>query len=99
MSYGFVFAFIFAFVSRWPKLLVWGSYAFVASFPVFLIVLSFVFFSLTPHNQTRRSQVTGTFFLGLLIGYIGAIHAVFYEVIIAALFLFVFGKLLHKKET
>ena len=98
MSYGFIFAFIFAFVSRWPKLLVWGSFAYVAAFPLFLIVLSLVFFISRPHNQTRRSYLTTLIFLGLLIGYLGAIHMVFYEVIIAAMFLFFVGKLIRRRQ-
>ncbi len=36
--------------------------------------------------------------MGLLIGYLGAIHMVFYEVIIAAMFLFVVGKFLHRRQ-
>jgi hypothetical protein len=98
MSYGFIFAFMFTFLSRWPKLLVWGTYAYVAAVPLFLIVLSLIFYSSRPQNQTSRSDIIRLFFLGLLIGYLGAIHAVFYEIIIAALFLLVIGKSILRRR-
>ena len=84
-SYGLLFAFLFAFVSRWPKLLTWGSYAFVAAFPLYLVVIGFAGTVIRETGSHAIHKKSKFLFLGLLIGYLGAIHPAFYEVLIATL--------------
>ncbi len=85
-TYGLLFAFLFTFFSNWPKHLVWGSYAFVAAFPLYLVVLGLVGIAIRKKEWLKFGGRIEFLFLGLLIGYLGAIHAVFYEVIFATLF-------------
>ena len=98
ISHGIIFAFVFTFVSRWPKLLVWGSYAFVAAFPFYLIVLGLIIFQLKISISKKPERVLQLLFLGLMIGYLGAIHAVYFEVTIVTLFIISFIKIIRKQE-
>lgn len=98
MVWGVVFAFIFGFVSRWPKLLVWGSYAFVAAFPLYLIVFGLITLSTRRMEEKKQDDIFELFFLGLIIGYLGAIHAVYYEVIIATLFIVALEQIYRRKR-
>jgi hypothetical protein len=98
MSYGVVFAFMFGFVSRWPKLLVWGSYAFVAAFPLYLLVFSLVLFSTRQMEMKKHKDIFELVFLGLIIGYLGATHAVYYEVTIATLFIVALEQIYRRRR-
>jgi hypothetical protein len=70
--FGLTFAFVFAFISRWPKTMAWGSNAFTLGFPLFLITIA----TLTQiwKNGTSKNDIIP---LGLLIGFLGAIHPVY----------------------
>ncbi len=83
---GFSLVFVFAFVSRWPRLLVWGSSAFVAGFPLFLICLSLIpsVLGLDSRNKKGKKRVA-LFGIGLLYGYLAAVHLTLCEVIVFAL--------------
>ena len=70
--FALTFAFVFAFISRWPKTMAWGSNAFTLGFPLFLITLA----TLTYMWKNGASK-NDTLPLGLLIGFLGAIHPVY----------------------
>ena len=86
MIYGLIFASLFVFISRWPRLLVWGSYAFVAAFPFYLVILGLVSIAIYKKVWQKFEGQIAFLSLGLLIGYLGAIHAAYYEVIMATFF-------------
>ncbi len=77
---GMSLAFVFAFVSRWPLLLVWGSNAFVYGFPLYFIALAFI-----PNLQNARvwnkTVVIELIGIGLLYGYLAASHFTLYSVL------------------
>lgn len=83
---GFSLVFVFAFVSRWPRLLVWGSNAFVAGFPLFLICLSLMpsVLELDSRNKNGKKRVA-LFGIGLLYGYLATVHLTLCEVIVFTL--------------
>ena len=98
---GFSLAFVFAFVSRWPRLLVWGSNAFVAGFPLFLICLSLMpsVSGLDSSNKKGKKRAA-LFGIGLLYGYLAAIHLTLCAVLIFAIVLIGLVRLLrsdHKR--
>ena len=76
---GLAFAFIFGFVSRWPKLITWGSNAFILGFTLFLILLSFI-----PHTFEKKVKMSmrDILLLSCLLGYLCAIHPAYYIIII-----------------
>ena len=78
--FGLTFAFVFAFISRWPKTMAWGSNAFTFGFPLFLIILAT--FAHIWKNGTSKKDIIP---LGLLIGFLGAIHPVYLFVVALAM--------------
>jgi len=81
---GLSLAFVFAFVAVWPKHITWGSNAFVASIPLYFICLSFVPSLL---KKKRELGVLGIVFIGILFGYLAAMHLQPYETLIASIVL------------
>jgi hypothetical protein len=71
--YGVSFAFVFAFISRWPKTMPWGSNAFTLGFPLFLIMVACLV--LMWNRPITKSDALP---LGLLLGFLGAIHPVYF---------------------
>lgn len=82
------FAFVAAFVAFWPRSITWGSSAFAASFCLFLVCLSLLPALL---GSKTRVGIKELLIIGVLFGYLGAMHLVPYEVVIisAALWLLV----------
>jgi hypothetical protein len=78
---GLSLAFVFAFVASWPKYIVWGSNAFVASFPFFFICLSFF-----PALARDKLSARTIFVVGVLFGFLSVLHLQVYETLIASLF-------------
>jgi hypothetical protein len=97
-SFGVFMAFIFVFVSRWPKLLVWGSYAFVAAFPLYLLILGFIPFIIDYSNWKTQKTILKLLFFGLIVGYLGSIHAVYYEVVISTIIILFIIKLYRNQN-
>jgi len=91
------FAFVFAFVSHWPRLLAWGSNAFVGGFTLYLICLSLLPSIFHLRNQNRRKELVIPI-IGTLFGYMAAIHIAFYEVLFVAAALMLLFNILYKHE-
>ena len=82
---GLAFAFLFGFVSRWPKLMAWGSNAFILGFPFFLICLSCL-----PLILKKDTKWGGVLLLGFLLGYLCVIHPVYYFALIPCYLIMIF---------
>jgi hypothetical protein len=80
---GVSFAFVFFAVSRWPRLLAWGSNAFVAGFPLYFVCISLL---LEIHGDGNiREILVRQSCIGILFGYLGAIHLVFLQSLFATI--------------
>jgi hypothetical protein len=78
--FGLTFAFVFAFISRWPKTMTWGSNAFTLGFPLFLITIATLTY--VWKNGASKNDILP---LGLLVGFLGAIHPVYLFVVALAM--------------
>jgi hypothetical protein len=78
--FGLSFAFVFAFISRWPNSMAWGSNAFTLGFPLFLITIATLTYIWK--NGTSKNDIVP---LGLLVGFLGAIHPVYLFVVALAM--------------
>jgi hypothetical protein len=78
--FGLTFAFVFAFISRWPKTMAWGSNAFTLGFPLFLITIATLTY--VWKNGASKNDILP---LGLLVGFLGAIHPVYLFVVALAM--------------
>jgi hypothetical protein len=78
-------AFTFWCISRWPRLLLWGSNAFVAGFPLFFLALSQLprLRNLQRSAFVRKSDLFAFLIISILYGYLAAIHLVFFELLFA----------------
>ena len=75
---GLILSFIFAFVSRWPRLLAWGSNAFVYGFSLYFVCLAvFSKVNISSSNQPQ-DKLSKLLVVGLLLGYLGAVHLTLY---------------------
>jgi len=81
---GLSLAFVFAFVAVWPKHITWGSNAFVASIPLYLVCLSSVPSLL---KEKRKLKMLEIVFIGILFGYLATMHLQLYETLIASIVL------------
>src|SRR5208337_1872356 len=79
---GLSLAFVFAFVAFWPKYVVWGSNAMVASFPLFFVCLS-----LFPFLTKEKLNIGTIVAIGFLFGYLAVLHLEVYEMLIGTLFM------------
>jgi len=68
-------------ISRWPRLLFWGSNAFVAGFPLYFIALSFLRQLKNPRKPDQNMAKILT--ISILFGYLAAVHLVFFELLFA----------------
>lgn len=92
------FAFIFSFVSRWPRLLAWGSNTFVGGFALYLICLSLLPSIFNIRSEKGRKELVIPI-IGTLFGYLAAIHIAFYEVLfISAVLMLLFYFLLKRNQ-
>jgi len=90
---GLILAFVFTFVAFWPKYITWGSNAFVASFPLFFVCLSFI-----PYLAKEKGNIGAIFVIGVLFGYLSVLHLQTFEMLIAALFVWWLGVALKKQK-
>lgn len=79
--FGVSLALVFAFVAPYPKYITWGSNAFVASIPLYFVCLSFVPLLL----KEKRIGVSEIVVIGILFGYLAAVHLQPFETLIAAI--------------
>jgi len=86
-------AFVIAFVSIWPKYITWGSNPFIIGVPLFLIGLGFLpsLSRLKTRNNTKEAIV-----IGVLLGYLAAMHLSFYQVVIVSIALWLLVEAFHK---
>lgn len=87
-------AFTFWCISRWPRLLLWGSNAFVAGFPLYFVCLS-----LLPQLKNLQRQERGKtkiLAIGILFGYLAAVHLVFFELLFALVVLMTLFSILRE---
>lgn len=91
------FAFVFSFFSRWPRLLAWGSNAFVGGFAFYLICLSLLpsLFNLRSQNGRKQPIIL---MIGILFGYLAAIHIAFYEVLFVSAALMLLFNFLNQHD-
>lgn len=83
---GLSLAFIFAFVSRWPRLLTWGSNAFINGFALYFVSLSLIPYVLrTISRKCGKFEVIRLSIIGLLYGYLAAIHFTLFGVLLFAI--------------
>src|SRR4030067_180327 len=76
-------AFTFFCISRWPRLLLWGSNAFVAGFALYLIALGLLpkLRKLQKNPFLNRRDLATFVMIGIICGYLAAIHLVFFELL------------------
>jgi len=79
---GLSLAFVFTFVTSWPKYITWGSNPLVASFPFYFVCLS-----LFPFLAKEKLKMGAIFAIGFLFGYLSVLHLQTYETLIASLFI------------
>ena len=93
---GMSFAFVFFAISRWPRLLVWGSNPFVAGFPLYFICTSLLL--QLRSNENLKERLVRLAFIGILIGYLGAINLVFLQSLAATVVIVAFANLVRRNN-
>jgi hypothetical protein len=93
-------AFTFWCISRWPRLLFWGSNAFVAGFPLYFVALSQLprLTSLQKGSFARKNDALTFLTISVLFGYLAAIHLVFFELLFALVVLTVLFNFLRERK-
>ncbi len=81
--FGVSLALVSTFMASYPKYITWGSNAFVASIPLYFVCLSFVPSLL----KEKRVSVSEIVVIGILFGYLAAVHLQPFETLIAAIVL------------
>lgn len=95
---GISFAFIFLVVSRWPQLITWGVQPYIAGF-----AFQFICFSLISMIMNGKLQVKGgqkaleLLVIGLLLGYLAALHFTLYVIVMASAAVLVLVQILRKR--
>jgi len=80
--YGVSLALVAAFIASYPKYITWGSNALVASIPLYFVCLSFVPSLL---KEKRALGVQKIVVIGILFGYLGALHLCPFETLIVSI--------------
>ena len=95
---GLSLAFIFFCVSRWPRLLTWGGNPYVAAFPLQFISLSFIPFLQDSHAEDSAwKKNLSLFAIGILLGYLAALHFTLYIILMATITVSTFVNVLRKR--
>lgn len=95
---GLSLAFIFFCVSRWPRLLTWGGNPYVAAFPLQFISLSFIPFLQDSHTEDSAwKKNLSLFAIGILLGYLAALHLTLYIILMATITVSTFVNVLRKR--
>jgi len=90
---GLSLAFMFAFVTAWPKYITWGSNALVASFPFYFVCLG-----LLPFFAREKVSIKAVLVAGILFGYLSVLHLQTYETLVAAMFILWLYSVLKKEK-
>jgi len=96
---GVSLAFVFFCVSRWPRLLTWGVNPYVVAFPLKFISLGFIPFlcGLRIENNVRN-KVSSLLAIGLLFGYLAAIHLTIYIITMTTVAVLMLFDMFHKER-
>lgn len=89
-------SFIFAFASPWPKLVTWGSNAFVFGFSLYFICLSLI--SNLRYSRTQSANKIDLFVIGILYGYVAAVHFMIFVVLTATMSIWILVNMLHYRR-
>ncbi len=94
---GVSLAFVFFCVSRWPRLIAWGANPYVVAFPLNFILLGLVPFlhDLCGENSIRK-RLWSVLAIGILFGYLAAIHLTIYIITMASVAVLVLFELLRR---
>lgn len=95
---GLSFAFLFAFMSMWPLHLTWGLNAFVVGAPLFVLVTTFMGHYSHFENASKSDRILFYTVLGLLVGYMGAIHISLLLILILGLIIFIAVKFRNYRD-
>jgi hypothetical protein len=95
---GLSLAFVFFCVSRWPRLLTWGGNPYVAAFPLQFILLSLIPFlqDSWAEDSTWKKNLS-LFAIGILLGYLAALHLTLYVIVMATITVSIFINVLRKR--
>lgn len=93
--FGVSLALVSAFIAAYPKYITWGSNAFVASIPLYFVCLSFVPSLL---KEKREFGVSEIVVIGILFGYLGAVHLQPYETLMASIGLWWLINMARRKQ-
>ncbi|MFX1564109.1 MAG: DUF6541 family protein, partial [Promethearchaeota archaeon] len=93
--FGVSLALVAAFIASYPKYITWGSNAFVASIPLYFVCLSFVPSLL---EEKREFGVSEVVVIGILLGYLAAVHLQPYETLFASIGLWWMIKMARRKQ-
>lgn len=96
---GVSLALVFFCVSRWPRLLAWGSNPYVVAFPLEFILLAFIPFlcGLRTENNVRNKG-SSLLAIGILLGYLAAIHLTVYIVTMATAAVLLLFSMFYKER-
>lgn len=95
---GVSLALIFFCVSRWPRLLAWGANPFIAAFPLQFILFSFIpFLRGSWAESNTRNKVLSLLVIGILLGYLAALHLTLYIIVMAAAAVLILIDMLRKR--
>jgi hypothetical protein len=94
---GVSLAFIFFCISRWPRLLTWGVNPYIIAFPIQFISLSFIpFLRGSGRENNIRDRVSSLLVIGVLLGYLAALHLTLYIIAMATFTVLIFIDMLRK---
>ena len=93
--FGVSLALVSAFIAAYPKHITWGSNTFVASIPLYFVCLSFVPSLLKEKPEFGVSEIA---VIGILFGYLGAVHLQPYETLIASIGLWWLINMARRKQ-
>jgi len=93
--FGVSLALVAAFIASYPKYITWGSNAFVASIPLYFVCLSFVPSLL---KEKREFGVSEMVVIGILFGYLAAIHLQPFETLVVAIALWWLINIAKRKQ-
>jgi hypothetical protein len=89
-------SFVFCIISRWPRLLTWGALPYMFGISVFLFFIPYVMFGDRFENLNQKNFFFGI--LGLILGYIGAISFVTYQILLGMMWINIVFKVRFNKN-
>lgn len=92
--FGVSLALVFAFVAPYPKYITWGSNALVTSIPLYFVCLSLV----PSLMKEKRVGISEIVVIGILFGYLAAVHLQPFETLIAAIALWWLINIAKRKQ-